>query len=141
MAQDFPAGSSQPIMSLHNRSNFWKGPRGRKNKIWKGPDSQNRAHAHTGAQFSQCRIIPNKNRKVAKSRPKRDPWEGQKSTWRPHLPPSWWSGGASRHKYVPLRIHDAKKKQSRPLEDQQISPRHEKTQKNLPGKCPEVTQR
>ena len=46
------------------------------------------------------------------------------------MPPSWWSGGASWHKYVPLRIHDAKKEQSRPPGGQQIGPRHKKTQKN-----------
>ena len=57
------------------------------------------------------------------------------------MPPSWWPGGASWHKYVPLRIHDAKNEQSRPPGDQKISPRHRKTKKSLPGKCPEETQR
>ena len=45
-------------------------------------------------------------------------------------PPSWWSGGASWHKYVPFRIHDANNEHGRPPEDQQIGPRHETNRKS-----------
>jgi len=34
-----------------------------------------------------------------------------------------------------------KNEQSRPPGDQKIGPRHRKTKKNMPGKCPEETQR
>ena len=60
-------------MSLQNRSNFWKGLRGRKNHIWRGPDPQNRALAYTRAQFSQNHVIPQKYRTVTKIGPKSDP--------------------------------------------------------------------
>ena len=58
------------------------------------------------------------------------PREGWQSTWWAHLPPSLWSDSASWHRYVPVRILDAKK-HSRLPDDQQIGPRHEKPAKKM----------
>ena len=121
---------------------FGRGSKGEKMTFGGALDPQNRALACTGAQVSQKKHSPNKIAKVTKCTSKNDPKKGTEIGLATPLPPSRWSGGASQHKQtcacVDLRC---KKKHGKPPKDQQIGPRHEQTQSNEPGKCPQETQR